>query len=271
MREAELDPRRFLDYALRRLPQVRDEVALAALLARVEAAFRRYLTDAQREAAAPALERALRTVPAARSRALLFMRAFIEIAWSPLGLAELKQLMADPKVASRDRFRIVQRLMLRGDAEAPALLAAQSAADRTDDGRRYAYAAAAADPQAKARLFRAFLSDDALPESWIEAALWTFNAPEQAGATLPLLGEALERLPALKRRHRIFFVNNWLASFLGGQTEAQALARTQAFLQRGGIDEDLRLKILESMDGLERTVRIRERFGEKFPARSARE
>src|SRR5262245_9395695 len=105
------------------------------------------------------------------SRGLLLMRSFFEIAWTPAALFELKRLLADPKIASRDRFRIVQRLMLRGDSEAPALLAAQAAADRSDDGRRYAYAAGAADVNAKLPLFRAFVSDAALPESWIEAAL----------------------------------------------------------------------------------------------------
>ena len=150
---------------------------------------------------------------------------------------------------------------------APARLAAQAAADPGDYGRRYAYAAAAADPAAKRELFRAFVGEKTLPESWIEAALAPFNAPEQAPATRPVLAEALAQLPALKRTRKIFFVGNWLAAFVGGQTGPGALAEIQSFLRRSDVDADLRLKVLEAMDGLERAVRIREKFG----ARSADE
>ncbi len=261
VREAELAPQRFLAYAVEQLPKTRDDVALSGLLARIEAAFRRYLNDAQRDALAPALERALREDGATGSRGLLLTRAFIDVAWSPAALAELKRLLSDPQLASRDKFRIVQRLFLRGDPQAPARLAAQTTADSGDDGRRYAYAAAAAQPATKRALFKAFLDDKTLRESWIEAAIGSLNAPEQAQFTQPFLAEALARLPELKRTRKIFFVGNWLAGFIGGQTGPGALADVESFLRRSDIDADLRLKVLEAMDGLERSVRIEERFG----------
>ena len=272
VRDAELAPERFIGFAVRSIPDTPDDVALAGLLARVEAAFRRYLSDAQRDAQAPAIERALLAQGAlaaeTNSRRLLLLRAFAEIAWSPQGIADLKRVLdgalevpgAAP--ASRDRFRMVQRLLVRGDPQAPSRLAAQAAADRSDDGRRYAYAAAAgaADAEAKRVLFRAFLEDAALPESWTEAALAPLNAPEHAALTRPLLAEALARLPELKRSRKIFFVNGWLAAFIGGQTGRESLAEVESFLRRGDAEPDLRLKVLETADGLERTVRIRARF-----------
>jgi len=267
VRDAELAPQRFLAYALAQLPKTRDDIALAGLLARIETAFRRYLSDAQRDSLAPALERALREGNDGTSRKLILTRASIDLAWSAAALEELKQLLADPQLASRDKFRIVQRLFLRGDPQAQARLAAQSAADTGGDGRRYAYAAAAAGPDAKRELFRNFLDNRSLPESWIEAALAPLNAPEQAAHTRPFLAEALARLPELKRTRKIFFVGNWLAAFIGGQTGRGALADVAAFLRRSDVDPDLRLKVLEAMDGLERAVRIRE----KFAARSAGE
>jgi aminopeptidase N len=262
VREAELAPSRFLAYTIAQIPKTRDDIALGGLLARMDAAFRRYLDDAQRDAIAPALERALRAdnAPAGSSRSLLLTRAFIGIAWSPAALQELKWMLANPGLASRDRFRAVQRLGTRGDPQVAALLAQQAAADTSDDGRRYAFAASAAEGGAKQRVFRSFLDDRALPESWIEAALGALNAPEQAALTQPLLDEALAQLPGVKRTRKIFFVNNWLDAFVGGQTDAQALATVEAFLRRGNIDADLRLKLLEAMDGLERAVRIRKRF-----------
>jgi aminopeptidase N len=261
VRDAELAPARFLSFAVGQLPLTRDDIALSGLLARIDAAFLRYLNDAQRDALAVAVERALREPEAAGSRRLLLTRAFIGLAWSPEGLAELKRMLAEGGLASRDRFRIVQRLIARGDPEAPALLARQAAADPGDDGRRYAFAAGAADAAAKPRLFHAFLEDKALPESWIEAALFPLNAPEQAALTRPLLAEALARLPELKRTRKIFFVNNWLDAFIGGQTGPEALAAVEIFLERGNPDPDLRLKVLEAADGLERAVRIRRKFG----------
>ena len=260
VRDADLAPDRFLAFAVTQLPKTRDDIALSGLLARIEAAFRRYLNDAQRDALATAIERALREDAASTSRRLLLTRAFIDLAWSPAGLQELTRLLGNSALASRDRFRIIQRLYIRGDPEAPTLLAAQAAADRGDDGRRYAYAAGAADPAAKRSLFRAFVDDKALPESWIEAALGPFNAPEQAALTQPLLAEALARLPELKRTRKIFFVGNWLAAFVGGQLGPGALAEVEVFLQRSDVDADLRLKVLEAMDGLERAIRIREKF-----------
>jgi aminopeptidase N len=262
VRDAELDPSRFLAYAIGRIAKTRDEIALTGLLARVEAAFRRYLDDAQRDAIAPALERALRAddAPAGSPRQLLLTRAFIAIAWSPAGLHELKWLFANADLAPRDRFRIVQRLYVRGDPLAPALLALQAGADESDDGRRYAFAAAAADGGAKRRLFREFVEDKSLPEGWIEAALGPLNAPEQAALTQPLVADALAQLPVLKRSRKIFFVGNWLEAFIGGQTGPEALAEVQAFLARGDLDADLRLKVLEALDGLERAVRIRKKY-----------
>jgi aminopeptidase N len=59
VREAELDPAAFIDFALTLIPDEADDVILAGLLARVEGAFRRYFSDAQRDRLAPRLERAL--------------------------------------------------------------------------------------------------------------------------------------------------------------------------------------------------------------------
>ena len=66
-------------------------------------------------------------------------------------------------------------------------------------------------------------------------------------------------LPRLKRERKIFFVNNWLAAFLGGQTSPEARRAAKRFLREAKLDPDLRRKVLEQLDGLERTVKIRAR------------
>jgi aminopeptidase N len=270
VRDAELAPAAFIDWALALLAQEEDDVILAGLLARVEAAFRRYLDDAQRDELAPRLERTLAGAMLAetpRSRRILLFRAYAALAWTPAALADLQRMLEGelqlPGVAlgARDRFRLVARLVQRGQPAGAGLLAALSDAERGDDARRYAFAAAAATPggQAKRAMFERFVADAQLPESWIEEALSPFNAPEHAAHTRALLPRALAQLPLLKRTRKIFFVERWLEAFLGGQADAQALAEVRRLLE-GALDEDLRLKVLEAADGLERAARIRERY-----------
>jgi aminopeptidase N len=271
VRDAELAPAAFIDWALALLAQEEDDVILAGLLARVEAAFRRYLDDAQRDELAPRLERTLAGAMLAetpRSRRILLFRAYAALAWTPAALADLQRMLEGelqlPGVAlgARDRFRLVARLVQRGQPAGAGLLAALSDAERGDDARRYAFAAAAATPggQAKRAMFERFVGDAQLPESWIEEALSPFNAPEHAAHTRALLPRALAQLPRLKRTRKIFFVERWLEAFLGGQADAQALDEVRRLLD-GALDEDLRLKVLEAADGLERAAKIRERYG----------
>jgi len=272
VRDADLAPAAFIDFALALADEESDDVILAGLLARLEAAFRRYLSDAQRQALAPRVERALLGAALGEgpeSRRLLMLRGFISLAWSDAALADLKRLLegslAAPGVqlGERDRFRLIGRLLVRADADGPRLLAEAAATERGDDARRYAFAATAAlaDAAAKRAMFRRFTGDAQLPESWIEEALAPFNAPEHAAYTRPLLGAALAQLPVLKRKRKIFFVEHWLGAFLAGQTDARALAVVRRAL-RGKLAPDLRLKLLEAADGLERAVRIRERYAQ---------
>ena len=77
-----------------------------------------------------------------------------------------------------------------------------------------------------------------------------------------MLAAALDALPRLKRERKIFFVADWLSAFVGGQTDAASLELVKRFAARDGLDADLKLKVLESIDALDRTVRIRARYTE---------
>ena len=269
VRDAALAPDAFIEFALALAPEEPDDVILAGLLGRVETAFRRYLSDAQRERLAPRLERVLLDALLAEappSRRILLLRTYAALAWSGAALASLKQLLEGSlalpgvELRVRDRFRLAERLVLRGDPDGPRALAQLAATERGDDARRYAFAASAAlpDAEAKRRMFERFAGDAGLPEGWVEEALAPFNAPEHAAYTQPLLGQALARLPELKRSRKIFFVEHWLGAFLAGQSDARALEEVRRVLA-GDLDADLRLKLLEAADGLQRSVRIRAR------------
>jgi aminopeptidase N len=276
VRDAELAPFAYLDLVVRVAAVERDPVTLAGLLQRAQVAFLQYASDAQRDAVAPPFEEFLAEgmlhadTP---GRRISFLRTFTASAWSESGRSRLKSLLANAleipgvKLSSRDRFRIVARLLALDDPEAKNLLSAQIAADSGDDGRRYAFAAAAAERSAEAKrvYFERFFNERGLPENWIDAALGPFNAVEHAELTQPFLDLALAALPEFKRTRKIFFVNNWLSAFVGGQADASALEQVESFARQPELEPDLKLQLLEAMDGLARTVKIRARFARFLP------
>jgi aminopeptidase N len=272
VREAELPPADFVELAVRHAARERDDVTLQFVLARAQTAFTRYLSDAQAARLAPALEAMLRERMMNAETAglrITYFRTFRDVATTEGARQELVRILSgETKVPgmtlrARDRFDIARALMSGGDGRAPGLLEKLSEGDRSDDARRYAYAAGAAWPDGavKRRYFEEYLRDRDLSESWIEASLVPFNAPRQAGLTREYLEPALRELPALKRTRKIFFVNGWLAAFIGGQCSDDALSIIRGFLARERtLDRDLRLKVLEASDGVERCVRVRSRY-----------
>ena len=271
VRDAELAPLAYLDFVIRVAPAEPDPVTLTSLLQRAQVAFLHYASDAQRDDAAPRFEQFLAEGMLhadAPGRRITFLRAFMANAWSENGRTQLKALLSATldipgvKLSSRDRFRAIARLLALDDPDAKKLLADQTASDPGADARRYAFAAGAAErtAQAKRAYFERFFKEDGLAESWVESALGPFNTVEHADLTQPFLDLALAALPELKKKRKIFFVNDWLAAFVGGQIDAQALEQVASFARQPDLDPDLRLQLLEAMDGLARTVRIRARF-----------
>lgn len=69
---------------------------------------------------------------------------------------------------------------------------------------------------------------------------------------------ALDTLPWVQRNRRIFFLGSWIGAFVGGHRSAEALNLVEGFLrEHADMPRDLREKVLQTEDELERTVRIR--------------
>lgn len=293
-REAELDPREYVELAIKVLssnfswPNAKqkpakagtlnaetDETIIQSLLSRVSTATNYYVTDAQKAAIAPRFEAVLldrlQNAPTAGQR-VTFFRAFVSNASSAKGREVLKDMIAQTKdnggrpllvLRAKDKFDIVTRLIILNDPEAPKLLADLEKSETSDDAKRYAYAAKAAfgTKENKERFWNDFVSNKDISESWIESAANPFNNLRHADLTQPYLERALKELPNLKRTRKIFFINNWLAAFIGGQRDEKALAIVNKFLaDNPNLDNDLRLKILENVDLIERAVKIRAKF-----------
>jgi aminopeptidase N len=270
VREADFDPAEYLKLVIEHAPAERDEITVQSIVGRGLAAFNNYLPEPRRQELAPAFEQMLfdRMLHAdSAGLRITYFRAFMSAAATDDARGKLKQILAGKlsvpgmTLRSRDRFDIITSLMAKGDPDAPALLTAEIKPTATDDERRYAYAAGAArnDAASKQKYFDAFLNDSALAESWIESGVGPFNSMRQAELTAPYLERALAELPKLKRTRKIFFVNGWLAAFIGGQCSEESLAVVDGFVSREPLDRDLRLKVLEAVDGLERCVRIRKK------------
>jgi len=294
VREAELDPNAYVELVIKKLGTEKDETTVSTLLGRVSTATNYYISNAQRDSFAPRLEELLleRLKNAVvMGQKLTFYRAFLNVASSPAALKTLKEILKTgmekppvkegitraipanpalfglPPLKTKDKFDIITRLIILGDKEAEILLAELEKIETSDEAKRYAYAARAGivTKENKAKFFNDFINNKEISESWIEAAFGTFNSVRHSSLTLPYLERALAELPNLKRNRKIFFVNGWLGAFIGGQRNAHAFYTVEKFLEENpNLDRDLRLKVLENLDLLERASKIQRKFPDRW-------
>jgi aminopeptidase N len=284
VREAELAPRDYVELAIKNISVETDELTISTILSRVSTAMNYYLSDAQRAQLAPRLEKTLlerMSKAETTGQKITFYRAYLNIASSDYSQQVLKKFLESggkpveigfgfmdefkfkievPILKTKDKFDIVAKLLILGNNEAEKLLAELEKTETSDDAKRYAYAARAgiATAENKAKFWNDFVGNREISESWIESAFAAFNSPRHAELTLPYLEKALAELPNLKRNRKIFFLGGWLSAFIGGQKDEKALAIINKFLaDNPNLDKDLRLKILENVDVIERAVKIR--------------
>ncbi|GJG89021.1 aminopeptidase [Gemmatimonadetes bacterium T265] len=271
-REARYAPTRFLALAERALPAERDEQVAQFVLARVARAATRWLGPAQRVALLPGLEAALARAADDTARPYGIRKAHLDalvaVTATPAGLAALDARLDSATAAGAPlrpptRWAIVTTLVTRGAPSAERRLADETRHDSTSEGRRRAFVAGAARPNAgaKADYFRRYFADRALNEEWVTASLPAFAAPGQEALALPYVAPALDSLPWVQKNRRIFFLGSWLDALVGAQTRPEALAAVDAFLAaHPALPADLRRKVLQSADELRRTVAVRARF-----------
>jgi aminopeptidase N len=273
VREVRLAPTEYVELALRELPRERDEQIAAQILARGSAALSRYASAADASRLLPRWERLL-LARAEDTRLSYGLRkssldALIGVARTPEALSTLRGYLAGTRrfdgkpVQQPTRWAIVRALLALGDPAAPKLFAAEQARDTTPEAKREAFVAGAAvaSTATKGGYFARYLDDPNLNEEWVTASLGAFHHPAHSALTLPHLRPSLDRLEWIRDNRRIFFLPRWLASFVGGQESAEALAIVNRFLaERQDLPLDLRRKVLQARDDLERTVHIRAKF-----------
>jgi len=270
-------PRGYVELALKSLAVETNESLSRVQGARIAAALHSYISDATRAALAPRVESVvadrMMNAPTLGLRIVNF-RTFTAIAESPAALQQMKDLLSGKlavpglDLKPLDRWNLIGHLIAMSAPDVQNIFDAEKARDHSGEGQRYAYAAEAGTPSAeiKARYFDEYLHSQTIQEDWTTQSLRPFNAWNQSAMTAPYLRQALDELPEIKLHRKIFFLGAWLGAFIDGQNTFASCARAQevvrAWLAGQKIDPDLRLKVLEVSDSLDRTVLIRQKFPE---------
>lgn len=272
---ASSSPRDFVELALRSLPAETDESLSRIQGIRIATALHSYLSDKARKTIVTRAESvtADRMLNASTlGLRIVNFRSFTFIAETPAATQRIKDLLTGKLIITGldlkplDRWNLVGRLIAMGDPEAQEIFDAEAGHDRTGEGQKYAYAAKAGTPDSatKARYFEEYLHSQTIQEDWLSQSLRPFNSWNQARLTAGYVAQALNELSDIKRRRKIFFLGAWLGAFIDGQntleSSAVAQAAVRAWLRGDNIDPDLRLKVLEASDPLDRTVLIGKRF-----------
>jgi len=270
VREARFDPTAYALVAMRAaVGSERDEQIVARLLSRIARSFDiRIAFESPLFLAEPwFLQRAGDTTLTYGLRKS-FLDAYITIARTPSALTQLDRWLDSTSAAGLPlrqptRWSIVTALAQRGYKTGGSRLAAEALRDTSTGGKRRAFITGAAFPSAdvKRAYFDHYFRDSTLNEDWVTASLGAFNTPGQDGLTMQFLRPALDTLPWIQKNRRIFFLGSWLNAFIGGQRTPEALAIVDKYLaEHPNLPRDLRLKVLQARDDLERTVRIRAAF-----------
>ncbi|MGA8531923.1 MAG: M1 family aminopeptidase, partial [Acidobacteriaceae bacterium] len=273
VRLTDLDPALYTRSALAALPAEHDESLAASLLAHTETSLHRYIsTAAQREllprAAALAADRSMNEPD--HDLRIVWFRSLAGLSTGPAGRAVLKDLLAGARtipgvnLRQQDRWSLVTALIAYNDPDANAIFAAEQNRDPSGDGLKYAWVAQAARPDAatKQHYFNEYLHNPDRSEDWIQSSLGTFNYWNQSSLTAPYIDPALAALPQIKRERKIFFLVAWLDAFLDNQQSPTSLDTVENYLKTQHPDPDLRLKILQAEDELQRTVHIRAKYAQ---------
>ncbi len=268
LEEGEISPGNFLEFSLRMLKRETDPSAFAGVLSSLSEVLEGFLPPRDRggwrercaaEARFLLVDRRRRAVALPLVRFLLRSGRDLELA-GMLTAREIPLPWLQP--GRKDLFLAAAALGAAGKWK-EADLERFAASFRKEDVAKYLFMARAALPSArvKERYFRSYLAPEGPPEQWVSDSLAWFHWPGQEVLTLPFLERALAKLEWVKAHRKIFFLPRWIDAFVNGHSSRAALEEVRAFLGRRRLPEDVRLKLLLSLDRLERAVEIQGRWG----------
>jgi aminopeptidase N len=269
MHFAELNPRDYMEAVLSELPSEQDEWLVRSITGRAVNTLHYYLPNSNNLTASfEALAFQRMKNAATQGQRIIWFRSFVAAAQTPDAMEEIKNLLRgrervpDVEFRALDRWRMVTVLLAYSDKDALEFFTAERDRDQSGIGKKYAYVAVAARPAIsnKSFYFDDYLHNQERPEDWVQDSLASFNQWNQADMTIQYLRPALDALPHIKQQRKIFFLMAWLNAFIGGQHSNEASHEVYDWLATKKPEPDLRLKVLQVLDELDRTVEIRSKF-----------
>jgi aminopeptidase N len=267
VREGDLDPARFADLLLDLLAREHDPDTHATLLDALSTVVRRWISPARGAALRKRIDELLLAQLAAGDSRLVLQvfRKLAVLSASPDALAALARAVAEDAlpgsvaIGPEDEYLAFAALVAAGRAES-----AREHLTTKGDVAKFAYlaGAAAADADVKERYFASYFDPKHPPEQWVQASLGFFHWPGQGELTLPYLRRALDRVEWVKEHRKIFFMPAWIDGFVNGHSTRAALEIVEAFrAAHEDLPADVRRKLLQSLDELQRAVRLQEKWG----------
>ncbi len=269
LEEGDLDPGTFLGFCLRMLESEGDPSSYAGILSELGAVLERFLPPGEEaswkeRAVAFAREELVRESRKAESLPLL---RFLLRTGKDLELARMLVRREYPlpwlAPGKKELFLAAAALLAAGEWK-EADLHRFAGSFGKEDTAKYVFMAGAAAPDraTKKKYFRLFLAPGGPPEQWVSGSLSWFHWPGQEEVTLPFLESALERLEWVKAHRRIFFMPAWIDSFVNGHSSEEAFQVVRRFLgSHPDLPGDIRLKVLQSADLLEKAVKVKRKWG----------
>jgi aminopeptidase N len=269
VQEGRLDARRLLRLAFEALPRETDEQVLSTMLRHTRTLWWRWVSPAERRAAAPAFEALLRaglSRAGSPGRKATWWRTLERTALSAPTLQWLRDVWARKAsvegmpLAETDEVRLALALAVH-DAGDRDLLAMQIERTRDADRRaRLAFVAPAlsADAAERERWFASLADvERRRREVWVLEGLQALHHPLRASQATHLLAPGLRMLREIQRTGDIFFPAGWLQAMLDGHASGEAADAVRAFLQQLSPDYPPRLRdlVLQAADDLFRVTR----------------
>ena len=270
--DGELSASRFIDLALRSLPQEVDEQNVEQILDYLRTAYWRFTPPPARVELAPRVERVLRgglELAGTQSLKGAYFTAARSVAVTPDSIAWLTSIwdgrttISGLTLAEQDYIALAEELAIKDSAHWRAIVATQI--ERTKDPDRKArlifVRPALSSDQTDRDAFFASLSDVAnrRHEPWVLEALRALHHPLRGAASEKYVPASLTLLRDIQRTGDIFFPKRWTDATLGGYSSPAKADDVRRFLASLPADYPDRLKrvVLSSADLLFRSARMK--------------
>lgn len=265
-----LAPRPLLDRYLAQTAHETNDLNIKLLTGQMSAIFWQFLKPTERNALAPAMEKALWQAMLAQPRPgeqKLYFKAYQSVALTPAAQKRLYQIWlaqqapGQVKLTEDDYTALALALAVRDYPAAQPLLPQQLARITNVDRRqRLQFMLPALAPDVATRdQFFASLQDDKNreKEAWVQAALGYLHHPLRQATSEKYLPASLNLLEEIQQTGDIFFPAGWLQATLGSYQSPTAARTVRGFLaSHPDYNPQLRAKLSQAADDLFRAEKL---------------